>query len=332
MKDFRKDENGKFICEECNATFIRIENMSRHIKIFHMPQKMYYDKWRKENGEGICKICGNEAKFRSLSHGYNYVCDNIVCLYTFKYNNLINGLYEKYGSYQASCIPEIKEKQQQTCLEKFGVTSPLGSKEIREKGKQTCIEIYGVDNVFKSKEIRKRAKQTKKERYGNENYLNFEQTQKTMEERYGVKSFLELEDVKCNAMLNKHGVKYAQQKEEIHIKQQKSAMKLEYYLNTKIHYRGSYELDFLQKHHPIFLNDLANGPRIEYIFNNKTHYYFSDFIIKSLNLIIEIKNGYDMKRYKEKIEAKAEATIAAGYNYIIIIDKDYKEFNKLYLK
>jgi hypothetical protein len=51
-----------------------------------------------------------------------------------------------------------------------------------------------------------------------------------------------------------------------------------------------------------------------------------DFYIPSLNLIVEIKNSHLAEINKEGIEAKKQATIAAGFNYIMIIDKDYTVF------
>jgi hypothetical protein len=42
-------------------------------------------------------------------------------------------------------------------------------------------------------------------------------------------------------------------------------------------------------------------------------------------LIVEIKSSYIYEREKKKNEAKKEAAINNGYNFIFIIDKDYTE-------
>ena len=79
------------------------------------------------------------------------------------------------------------ERKKQTCLEKYGCEYVLQNKKIREKAnqtkiekygdknynniekyKQTCLEKYGVDNI--SKITREKAKNTMLEKYGVDNY------------------------------------------------------------------------------------------------------------------------------------------------------------------
>ena len=57
--------------------------------------------------------------------------------------------------------------------------------------------------------------------------------------------------------------------------------------------------------------------------------YHSDFYLPDYNMVVEIKNSYLMRTYKEEIEAKEKATKETGYNYCIIIDKRYSKFLKL---
>jgi very-short-patch-repair endonuclease len=54
--------------------------------------------------------------------------------------------------------------------------------------------------------------------------------------------------------------------------------------------------------------------------------YFPDFYIEKLNLIIEIKSEYYYYLNLEKNIAKEKACLEQGYKYILIIDKNYKEF------
>ena len=65
MKDFRKDERGSYVCEECGNTFTCKENVSKHIKHHNMSVNQYYDKWLKESSDGFCKECGKEI---SINH------------------------------------------------------------------------------------------------------------------------------------------------------------------------------------------------------------------------------------------------------------------------
>jgi len=71
MKEFRKNQEGLFICEECNKTFNNCQQLSRHIHFKHNGQKQYFDKWIKEEIEELCKICNKETKFLGIKwNGY----------------------------------------------------------------------------------------------------------------------------------------------------------------------------------------------------------------------------------------------------------------------
>ena len=97
--------------------------------------------------------------------------------------------------------------------------------------------------------------------------------------------------------------------------------------NSKLIYRGSYELDFLEKYFNII--KISKAPTIRYKVKSIEYYYFPDYYIPSLNLIIEIKSNWIYKRQNlAKINAKKKATIANGFDYIMILDKNYAKFNE----
>lgn len=106
---------------------------------------------------------------------------------------------------------------------------------------------------------------------------------------------------------------------------QKSGFRAKKY--KKVYYRGSYELDFLEKFYDKI--DIENGPAIPYLFEGKTKVYHSDFYIPSRNLVIEIKSKYYYNRFKEQNKIKKKSVKNRGYNYILILDKDYMNFEKL---
>jgi hypothetical protein len=62
------------------------------------------------------------------------------------------------------------------------------------------------------------------------------------------------------------------------------------------------------------------------LLNGKQRVYYPDFYLPEFNLLIEIKNSYLLKRDSEIIEAKKKACINAGFEYLLINDKNYKEF------
>jgi hypothetical protein len=53
-----------------------------HVFILHkIVSKDYYDKFLKKDNEGICKVCGNPAKYKNITEGYREFCST-VCSYT----------------------------------------------------------------------------------------------------------------------------------------------------------------------------------------------------------------------------------------------------------
>ncbi len=128
--------------------------------------------------------------------------------------------------------------------------------------------------------------------------------------------------------LKKYGVENVSQNKKIFEKQQKNAFYSRKFKNTNINYRGSYELNFLEKYYNIY-SDLKNGDTIKYKFKEKDKIYFTDFYIPSLNLIVEIKNSYLAKKDAKILESKKHACLNFGYNFLMIIDKNYDEFRIL---
>jgi Uma2 family endonuclease len=88
-------------------------------------------------------------------------------------------------------------------------------------------------------------------------------------------------------------------------------------------------LDFLEKYYDIFLN-IERGPSLKYMYNGQNKVYHSDFFIPSLNLVIEIKSSWTLKLDIE-IEEKRNEVLKNNLKYIMVIDKKYSEFDKLYL-
>ena len=62
---------------------------------------------------------------------------------------------------------------------------------------------------------------------------------------------------------------------------------------------------------------------IDYFFEGKKRKYFPDFIIKEKNIVVEVKSLYTYEIEREQNEAKKEATINSGFNFMFIIDKNY---------
>jgi hypothetical protein len=288
MKEFRKTENGLFICEECCKIYKNKKNgLCHHIYKEHNPN-IYYDKWLKEENDNKCKICNNETEFWSLSVGYANCCSK-KCQKIYRAKNIREKTFKIYGVKNVYMLEFVKNKRNKTMKIKYGAEQTSNSKILKEKRKQTFIKKYDTTCYVLTDEFKEKRKQTCLKHFGTENNSqnceNFEKGQKTR-------------------LVRKQ------------------------YKNTNLWYQGSYEFDFIDKYLLIF-PDIQRAPSIKYEFNKKEHYYHPDFYIPSLNLIIECKNHWLLKRDNEQIEAKTKATISNGFKYIIIIDKDYSVFNIL---
>ncbi len=81
---------------------------------------------KKDLNEGICVVCGKSTKFANLNFGYYKHC-NTSC---------------------AKLDPEVEEKSQQTCLERFGVTNWGKTEQNREMVKKRMTTDGGAAYVF----------------------------------------------------------------------------------------------------------------------------------------------------------------------------------------
>jgi hypothetical protein len=306
MKEFRKNKQGNFICEECNRIFIKKDGLSKHINVNHNGQKEYFNKWIRENEEGICKICGKETKLDKFKGYKNCCCKK--CTDEYRFNRVKNGMIQIYDVDNPMKNDKMKEKGEQTRLKKYGVKYPIQCKEIEKIIKETLVKKYGVEYTFQSDEIKEKGKQTKLEKYGNENYNNRDKAKETN--------------------LEKYGVEFSAQNEKSFEKGQKTRFEIHQFKDTDLWYQGTYELDFIEKYHNKY-PDLQRAPSIKYKFEGKNKVYYPDFFIPLLNLIVEIKSSYLAERDKKEITAKKKATIANSFNYIMIVDKDYSLFENL---
>lgn len=178
------------------------------------------------------------------------------------------------------------------------------------KREETNMKLYGVKNCFQNNDKIDKIKHTMIERYGVEHNM---QTQKCLNDR--------VETYRKN-----YGCDNPTQNHDILIKSFSNGNKIKNFRNTIIYYQGSYELDFLEKYYDKI--SIERGPSIKYLYDGLNKVYHSDFYIRELNLIIEIKSSYWYKKFKNKIKCQKDE-VEKEYNYILIINKNYEEFNEL---
>jgi len=259
---------------------------------------------------------------------------------------------EKYGVDNYTKTDEYKEKTLRTNLKKYGTEYTFQSDEVKEKIKKSILNKYGVEYISQSEKIKNKIKNTNIERYGNKCVASSEKFKKSIFNKYGVEYVFQSEEIKDKVKktnLERYGFEIPMKNEEIKEKYRKSifekygcihpmqndkifekTLKNSYqtkYFNT-LKYKGTYELDFIKRYE--YLN-IQNCKSIDYFYDDKKRKYFPDFYYEEKNLIIEIKSDYTYNIFLEKNLAKQEACLEQGFNFIFIIDKDYKEFDDFFI-
>lgn len=213
----------------------------------------------------------------------------------------------------------------------------MQNQELLEKSKKTCLKNNGVEYPTMSDNVLIKRNSNNKEKYGVEHYTQTNEYKKDVKEsnmkKYGVEWYMSSKDFKNKSKitnLEKYGVEYNMQNEKTYIKAQINGFKARIHDNTGLFYRGDNEKDFLDY---CFNNKIKirKGKKFSYNFNEKNRVYFSDYFLQDKNLVVEIKSNYYYKKYYEMNVAKMNAARKNGYNFIFIIDKNYNEFEKLYI-
>jgi hypothetical protein len=178
-----------------------------------------------------------------------------------------------------------------------------------EKIKQGMLKKYGVDHNMKLQKCLDQCKKTCMKNWGVDNPSKSNEIKKKKEE----------------TCMKNHGVKSPYQNKNIFIKSMTNGTSLKIYKKSKLNYQGSYEKDFLDKYYNKI--NIENGITIKYNYNNKEKIYYSDFYVPEFNLIIEIKSTYWNEKHKNQNEIKKQYS-KIHHNFIMILDKNYDEFNK----
>lgn len=190
----------KTICKLCGKE-IGNKGLTSHFKRIHnITSKEYYDKYLKEDGEGVCPICGKETAFIKFTKGYHTFCSP-KC---------------------AGSSKDVLKLRQKTCLEKYGVDNPAKAEPVKERLKQTNLKRYGVEHASASKQIRARIKATFIEKYGVDNPTKSDivkrKVRATNLKRFGVESPSQLPEVqkKIKATnLKRYGTEYGMQNKDV---------------------------------------------------------------------------------------------------------------------
>lgn len=175
---------------------------------------------------------------------------------------------------------------------------------------QTCLIRYGCKNSYQIQKV--------KDIISVKNKENIQQivqkTKQTCLLKYGVDN-----PAKSTLIKEKQSV--------IRLKNNSNNLKVNVkkFKNTELTYQGNYEYSFLEYCEMNgILDKIKRGPIIKYFNGERQAIYYPDFYYEELNLIIEIKSTYTYNLHKEINELKKFACINKAYNFIFIIDNNFK--------
>jgi hypothetical protein len=287
----------------------------------HNTYEYLQKQWLLKYGEPKCPTCGN------IITKWNRGKPNVYC--------------------KISCQPSQwnQEKVKNTVKQKYQVDNVFQLKEIKEKSKASFYKNHNVkpDDTEKLKlikqDINNKKKITKKEKYGNENYVNLEKIKKTITEKYGFEhaSQIPINRINASVRMKKNNPMFDRIVVEKNCKtnmmnEKKYYFNTQKYKNTELYYQSTYEYDFLELcEHLNILKKVKNGNVYKYDTDNKNkHWLITDFSIG--NYEIEIKSSYILEKQGgyHILNAKQKSVESYGKKYLLILDKNYDDFLKIF--
>lgn len=164
------------------------------------------------------------------------------------------------------------------------------SLEVQAKKKAASIKKFGTEYPWQTKEIKDRMKQLHLEKYGVESNMQRDEIfKKNMKAQYRMKSFT----MPSGKVVEVMGYE---------------PQAISWLLS-----KGYQEEDL----------EVNNVPKIKYKLKDIRHLYIPDLFIRSENTLVEVKSSWTVSQDIVKNEAKAAASISAGYNHwLLVLDKE----------
>ena len=125
----------KLKCKECDRLFENVKSLINHlVKFHHISSKEYYDKFYKQENDGICKICKSATKFKNFIYGYREYCSNRC--------SRLDG--------------DVYKKAKDTNIKKYGCSCTLANDKIKKKSHETKKQKYNDEYYCNSEKARQR--------------------------------------------------------------------------------------------------------------------------------------------------------------------------------
>lgn len=175
-------------CKICDRYFANNQGFVFHFNTFHSDE-LSLEKYCLQyeiHSRTQCIICGSMARFGSYSTGFKFTCDKQICQNAYKSLRTKEAMMEKYGVTTLLGTESHMKSTAQTKLEKYGSSTYCNP----DKAKQTNLEKYGSISYTGTEEHKARVRQTCLEKYGTEHFTQNEEFKEKMKqqnlEKFGV--------------------------------------------------------------------------------------------------------------------------------------------------
>lgn len=147
--------NNKTIKEIAELGGSGISVVSRWVNEFELKRTM----------SGASDIVKNKKKKFEETCESKYGVKNVMQSFEIKQKQE-NTMLERYGVSRPLQRQEFLDKFEETCLNKFGHKTPLQNESIRQKSKDTLMAKHGFENPMQIKKFREKAEETNLKKYG----------------------------------------------------------------------------------------------------------------------------------------------------------------------
>ena len=246
-------------CAICNIEFSRLGS---HIKTHNISIKEYYDMFIKSNDEDICPVCKKENSFLGLTKGYTSHC-SLIC---------------------KGKDPKVKEKVEQTCLDRYGATNVYASEYGKQQIKQTNLERYGVENPQQNLDIKQKTEQTNLIKYGHTNFSNPDKAKQTCLVKYGVDNPAKHKSIQTKIQettLERYGVKCQFQRPDL---REKALSEEAYRKRNETMFKNGNSSSAEDRCYDLIKTVFPNTIRP---YKSELYPYLCDFYVPELDLYIE---------------------------------------------
>lgn len=261
--------------------------------------KWKVDQYIKKFGIPKCKTCGKDVNFKRGVP--NIYCDSKCRPSCWNQDQVNKTVKEKYGVDNVMFVEEFRNNS----LIRAKNAWVLDYHKILDKKKKTTFEIYGVEFASQCESVKIKQSESVMKLYGVSHYSKTDKFRNETSKRMMLNNPYNCIDKWKNNAPKK-------------------------YKSTDLSYQSSYEYDFLEfceSHNVLHL--IKKSPSFRYM--HKDSYHFPDYLYNN-DTVIEIKSKWilDIQGGEYIINEKIKSVEYSGeYKYLLILDKDYLQFEKI---